>query len=185
VQRPAIAFEVAFGVDIASRPQSALLARQKAADDAPEWLVGSARARASARSTAGSWPSRTLASRLRAVWRAFATSRIFVVPIVMRRCRSPSAYCTMKVREPLALNRSPNPGTSSSKATKSLLPRGSASRSMLAWVNFIFAPSVSRRVPPVCRVVTAGNTMGRLFVHIHALGRQRVQRKLCRFEGLF
>src|SRR5262249_48739506 len=49
----------------------------------------------------------------------------------MRRCRPPSAYCTMKVREPPALSRRPKPGTSSSKKIASLLPGGSASGSML------------------------------------------------------
>src|SRR5215510_6325876 len=55
----------------------------------------------------------------------------------MRRCRPPSAYCTMKVREPPALSLRPKPGTSSSKKIASLLPGGSASRSMLSFVSFI------------------------------------------------
>src|SRR5262249_60006270 len=44
VQRPPMAFEVASGVAIAPRTQPALLARQKAADDGAERLVGSTRA---------------------------------------------------------------------------------------------------------------------------------------------
>src|ERR1700730_294460 len=105
--------------------------------------------------------------------------------MVMRRCRPPRLYCTMKVREPPSRTRSPKPDTSSSKKIASLLPAGSVRRVTLAWVSFMFAPlsSLPRCAPNDSG--SAGKSMGRLLVHIPADGRQKIHRKLCPFQGDF